>query len=85
MQPELFTEVLCLFLCKGYRSPTLDLNIGNFGFAFPHIAGQDPYTVILDLGDHDMIIFLPVSVAHQSPSLPAMSSPHVTLQSIMTR
>ena len=74
---------LSLSFVKDAAHLSLDLNIGNFSFAFPQIAGQ--YTVILDLGDHDMIIFLPVSVAHQSPSLPAMSSPHVTLQSIMTR
>ena len=60
---------LSLSFVKDTAHLSLDLNIGNFGFAFPQIAG--PYTVILDLGDHDMIIVLPVSVAHQTPSLPA--------------
>ena len=48
----------------------LDLNIGNFDFASPQIADQDPSDVIQDLEDHDMIIALPISVAHQTPSLP---------------
>ena len=63
---------LSLSFCKGYRSPTLDLNIGNFSFAFSQIADQDPSDVIQDLaGDHDMIVVLPISVVHQTPSLPA--------------
>ena len=72
MQPELSTEVLCLFpFIKDTAHLLLDLNIGNFDFASPQIADQDPSDVILDLGDHDMIIVLPISVAHQTPSLPA--------------
>ena len=62
---------LSLSFIKDTAHLLFDLNIGNFGFAFPQIADQDPYTVTLDLGDHDMIIVLPVSVAHQTPSLPA--------------
>ena len=62
---------LSLSFVKDTAHLSLDLNIGNFGFAFPQIADQDPCTVILDLGDRDMIIVLPVSVAHQTPSLPA--------------
>ena len=77
---------LSLSFCKGYRSPTLDLNIGNFSFAFPQIADQDPSDVIQDLaGDHDMIAVLPISVFHQTHPCRLMSSPHVTLQNIMTR
>jgi len=53
----------------------LDLQIGNFGFAFPQIAGQDPYDVMLALEDHEMIIVLPISAAYQTPSLPAFVLP----------
>ena len=60
---------LCLSFIEDTAHLLFDLNIGNFGFAFPQIADQDPSDVIQDLGDHDMIIVLPISVAHQTPSL----------------
>jgi len=49
----------------------LDLHIGNFGFTFPQIADQDPHSLMQDLDQHDMVIVLPISAAHQTPSLPA--------------
>jgi len=45
------------FIKDTAHSP-LDLHIGNFGFAFPQIADQDPYNVMLDLDDHERIIVL---------------------------
>ena len=63
---------LSLSFIKDTAHLLLDLNIGNFGFAFPQFADQDPSDVIQDLaGDHDMIVVLPISVVHQTPSLSA--------------
>jgi len=61
---------LSLFFVKYVAYPPLDLHIGNFGFAFPQIADQDPDDVMVDLGQHEVIIVLPVSAANQTPSLP---------------
>ena len=62
---------LSLSFIKDTVDSALDLHTGNFGFAFPQIADQDPHRVIQDVGQHDMIIVLPTSTAQQTSSLPA--------------
>ena len=63
--------MLSLSFIKDTTHRPLDLHIGNFGFTFPQIADQDPYSLMQDLDQHDMVIVLPISAAHQTPSLPA--------------
>ena len=79
----------CLFLFvkdTARGSPTLDLNIGNFSFAFPQIADQDPSTSSkISPGTLTWSLFYPSLSFTKPHPCRLMSSLHVTLQSIMTR
>jgi len=55
--------------------PPLDLHLGNIGSAIPQIADQDPESVMLELGDHEITIVLPVLSAKRNPSLSAYVLP----------
>ena len=61
------------FIRDAVSHSPLDLHIGNFGFAFPQIAGQGLYEDMLALDDHEIV--LPICAAYQTPSLPAYVLP----------
>ena len=78
---------LSLSFVKDTAHLLFDLNIGNFGFAFPQIADQDPSDVIASSkisGTTTWSLFYP-SLSLTKPRRCLMSSPNVILQSIMTR